>query len=102
MYICTCYSNYFDISQHTSFALCQQFTCTFESIPGGCSSNGLSEDELSASLATIQSVALSCNADMKVLRQRPADDGLTAECLVRRKVEEDDFLEVRSVSSQDT
>ena len=32
-----------------------------------------------------------------VLRQRPAEGGVTAECLVRRKVEEDDFLEVRFV-----
>ena len=63
--------------------------------PGGCSSNGLSEDQLAASLATIRSLAVACQADMKTLRQKPAEEGVTAECLVRRKVEEDDFLEVR-------
>ena len=62
---------------------------------GGCSSNGLSEDQMEASLATVQSLAVACRADMKLLRQKPAEEGLTAECLVRRKVEEDDFLEVR-------
>lgn len=50
---------------------------------------------MEASLATVQSLAVACRADMKLLRQKPAEEGLTAECLVRRKVEEDDFLEVR-------
>lgn len=62
---------------------------------GGCSSNGLSPDQLAASLATIQSLAVACQGDVKILRERPAEEGVTAECLVRRKVEEDDFLEVR-------
>ena len=64
-------------------------------LPGGCSANGLSADQLSASLATVKSLAVTCQADMKVLRRKPAEEGITAECLVRRKVEEDDFLEVR-------
>ena len=66
-----------------------------ELFAGGCSSNGLSEDQLAASLATVQSLAVACQADMKILRQKPAEKGMTAECLIRRKVEEDDFLEVR-------
>ncbi len=53
---------------------------------------------MEASLATVQSLAVACQADMKLLRQKPAEEGLTAECLVRRKVEEDDFLEVRYVN----
>lgn len=64
-------------------------------IGGGCSSSGLSQEDLSASLATVQSLATACGADMMVLRQRPGEVGSTAECLIRRKVEEDDFLEVR-------
>jgi hypothetical protein len=32
---------------------------------------------------------------MRILRERPAEEGVTAECLLRRKVDEDDFLEVR-------
>lgn len=62
---------------------------------GGCSSSGLSEEQLDASLATVRSLAVACEADMRVLRQRRAEEGVTAECLVRRKVQEDDFLEVR-------
>lgn len=71
-------------------------TASTNSFPlGGCSSNGLSPDQLEASLATIQSLAVACQADMRILRQKPAEEGVTAECLVRRKVDEDDFLEVR-------
>ena len=73
---------------------CSFLTLSYAS-SGGCSSNGLSEDQMEASLATVQSLAVACQADMKLLRQKPAEEGLTAECLVRRKVEEDDFLEVR-------
>jgi GTPase len=62
---------------------------------GGCSSNGLSAEELAASLATVHSLAVASGAAMKVLRQRPAELGDTVECLVRRRVEENDFLEVR-------
>lgn len=64
---------------------------------GGCSSNGLSADELSASLATVQSLALACAADVKVLRKRQAELGDILECLIRRRVDENDFLEVRYV-----
>lgn len=67
------------------------------SAAGGCSSNGLSEDQLASSLATLQSLAVASEGDMKVLRRRGAEVGTTAECLVRRIVGEDDFLEVRSV-----
>lgn len=57
--------------------------------------SGLTEDELSASLATLNSLAVSCNADMSVLRKKPADKGFTVECLVRQRAAEDDFMEVR-------
>ncbi len=52
---------------------------------------------MASSLATLQSLAVACEGDMKVLRRRAADVGVTAECLVRRTVGEDDFLEVRLV-----
>ena len=32
---------------------------------------------------------------MMVLREKPVEVGYMAECLVRKRVEEDDFLEVR-------
>jgi len=43
----------------------------------------------------VQSLAAICEADMMVLREKPVEGRHTAECLVRRRVEEDDFLEVR-------
>ncbi len=84
------------------YCTCKYIACTrtcLPSFPGGYSSNGLSEEELAASLATVQSLATASGADMVQLRQRTMEGGAAAECLVRRKVEEDDFLEVRYVSS---
>ena len=43
----------------------------------------------------MQSLAVVCGADMMVLREKPVEVGYMAECLVRKRVEEDDFLEVR-------
>ena len=61
--------------------------------PGAVS--GLNEEDLRASLATMHALASACGADMSVLRERQAEEGRTADCLVRRRVEEDDFMEVR-------
>ena len=58
---------------------------------------GLNEEDLRASLATMQALASACGADMSVLRERQAEEGHTADCLVRRRVEEDDFMEVRYI-----
>ena len=84
-------------TQSFYYAIKPQPTVSLPSLspPGGCSSSGLSPEYLSASLATVQSLATACGADMMVLRQRPGEVGSTAECLIRRKVEEDHFLEVR-------
>ena len=57
--------------------------------------SGLSEEDLSLSLATLERVANDCNADVAVLRKKNGDVGTVAECLVRRRVVEDDFMEVR-------
>lgn len=62
---------------------------------GDSTASGLTEDELSASLATLKSLAVSCNADMTMLRKKPADKGFIVECLVRQRASEDDFMEVR-------
>ena len=61
----------------------------------GGSSNGLTAEEMESSLASLHSVAAACDADMIVLRQKTVEGGQLADCLVRRKVDEDDFLEVR-------
>ena len=63
----------------------------------GCSTNGLQPDEMEASLATVASLASACNADFQVLRKKPMEAGMMAQVLLRRKVNEDDFLEVRCV-----
>lgn len=64
-------------------------------IGGGCSCNGLSPAKFHSSLDTVHGLAAACGADMMLLRERAAKGGTIAECLVRRKVDEDDFLEVR-------
>lgn len=63
----------------------------------GCSANGLQPDKMEASLATVASLASACNADFQVLRQKPMEAGTIAQVVLRRKVNEDDFLEVRCV-----
>ena len=37
----------------------------------------------------------SCNADVVLLREKPAEEGTVAEYLVRNRVDENDFMEVR-------
>ena len=61
----------------------------------GDSSNGLTPDEMESSVASLHSVAAACGADMKILRRKTVEGGILADCLVKRKVGEDDFLEVR-------
>lgn len=59
------------------------------------SDSGLESEEYAASLATLQSLATTLNADCVELRQRKADKGVTGQYLVRMRVEETDFMEVR-------
>uniref|UniRef100_A0A182RKW9 GTP-binding protein 1 n=1 Tax=Anopheles funestus TaxID=62324 RepID=A0A182RKW9_ANOFN len=59
------------------------------------SENGLEQDEYAASLATLQSLAAMLGAECVELRTRKAEKGITGQYLIRRKVEEDDFTEVR-------
>lgn len=63
------------------------------SCPGPAS--GLNEEDLRASLATVEALASACGADVSVLRERQGEEGHAADCLVRRRVDEDDFMEVR-------
>lgn len=59
------------------------------------SESGLETDEYAASLATLQSLATTLNADCVELRQRKAEKGMTGQYLIRTRVEESDFMEVR-------
>lgn len=62
---------------------------------GSASGSGLSEEELAHSLATLERIAGKCSADLTVLRRRVLDGGLVAECLVRVRMGQDDFMEIR-------
>ncbi|XP_046620564.1 GTP-binding protein 1 [Neodiprion virginianus] len=59
------------------------------------SENGLKEDEYDASVATLQSLAATLEADCVLLRQRKVDLGLIGQYLVRRRLDQQDFLEIR-------
>ncbi|XP_003689828.1 GTP-binding protein 1 [Apis florea] len=64
-------------------------------IGGDGSEDGLKEDEYEASLATLQSLAATLEADCVLLRQSKVDHGLIGQYLVRRRLDRQDFLEIR-------
>lgn len=51
---------------------------------GDSEDNGLEPDEFAASVATLQSLAATLNADCVELRQRPSEKGQTGQYLIRR------------------
>ena len=57
--------------------------------------NGLSDDDLAASKATLQSLAESIDCDCTLLRQCSSENGKTEEYLIRRRNNCNDFLEVK-------
>ena len=59
--------------------------------------SGLDEEEMAASVATLQSLASTLPADCVLIRERKTDNGLLSEYLVRRQADEKDFMEVRLV-----
>lgn len=56
---------------------------------------GLKEDDLQASIATLQSICQSLDLECVHLRQRVAEEGKVAEFLLRKKVAQEDFMEIR-------
>lgn len=52
-------------------------------------------EEYEASLATLQALAAMLNADCVELRTRKGEKGLTGQYLVRSKVDDNDFTEIR-------
>ena len=68
---------------------CVLFFCAESDAPG------LSTDDLHASIATLQSMAQSLNAECIELRRHNEEGGTVAELLVRVRAEEKDFMEVR-------
>jgi len=56
---------------------------------------GLNEVDLAASIATLQSMCESLDAECIELRRRPEEAGVVAEFLIRVRADEKDFMEVR-------
>lgn len=59
------------------------------------SEDGLKIDEYEASVATLQSLAATLEADCVLLRQSKVEQGLTGQYLVRQRLDQQDFLEIR-------
>lgn len=62
---------------------------------GDAGDSGLNEDEMAASIATLQSLASTLPADCVLIRERKTDHGTLCEFLVRKQADEKDFMEVR-------
>lgn len=57
---------------------------------------GLPEDELDASIATLHSLAVACDADCRMLRKRTTEgEKQVAQFLIRKRMDDTDFMEVR-------
>ncbi|XP_055940630.1 GTP-binding protein 1-like [Argiope bruennichi] len=59
---------------------------------GSC---GLSEEEMDASVATLESMASTLEADCVLLRKHKVEQGHVSEYLVRKRAKDNDFVEVR-------
>jgi len=57
--------------------------------------NGLSEEELEASRATLKAISESHSCDCTLIRKQKAQTGFTEEYLIRRVYNENDFLEIK-------
>lgn len=62
---------------------------------GDSTASGLSADDLKASIDSLMLLSEACDADVVLLRQKPAEEGNVAEYLVRNRADENDFMEVR-------
>ena len=57
--------------------------------------SGLVEEDYKASVATIESIATTLEADCVLLRERTTDCGLVGQYLIRHRAEQEDFVEIR-------
>ncbi|XP_014210983.1 GTP-binding protein 1 [Copidosoma floridanum] len=64
-------------------------------VGGDGSEDGLKDDEYEASVATLQSLAATLEADCVLLRQNKVERKLTGQYLVRKRLDQQDFLEIR-------
>lgn len=56
---------------------------------------GLKAEDLEASTATLKSIAETLNYEISKLRERPGEEGMIVEFLLRKKLDVADFMEVR-------
>jgi len=69
---------------------------TIMELGAGEDTEGLSDEEMLASIATLKSIAEILDADCNLLRAKPCDGGKkTEQWLVRRKADTRDFMEIR-------
>lgn len=61
----------------------------------GDDGSGLSSDEYDASVATLHSLSATQDADCVLLREKLEGGNCTAQFLVRKRLESQDFLEIR-------
>lgn len=67
----------------------------FEIGVGDEEDSGLDSDEYAASVASLQSLAATLDADCVELRLRPCGKKTTGQYLVRKRVDRSDFMEIR-------
>lgn len=60
-----------------------------------CEEPGLSDQDMEASIATLEAVASSLNAQCVLLREKMEVKGKVKEFLVRKEADTEDFMEVR-------
>ena len=56
---------------------------------------GLVEDDYKASVATLESIATTLEADCVLLRERNIECGIVGQYLVRHQADKEDFVEIR-------
>jgi GTPase len=68
---------------------------TIYEVGSGDGGEGLDEGDYAASVATLQSLAATLNADCVELRQKKTKQGMSGQYLIRKKMDESDFMEIR-------
>lgn len=57
--------------------------------------SGLVEEDYRASVATLESIATTLEADCVLLRERTSECGIVGQYLIRHRAEQEDFVEIR-------
>lgn len=66
-----------------------------ETLYSECEEPGLNETDMEASIATLEAIATSLNAQCTMLREKAESEGKVKEFLVRKETDTEDFMEVR-------